>query len=170
MLEKDLEDSFNIRNLNFDDLEKDEEPFDEFFSKINSSSSSSKSIKYHYLCKDCKKFPKINFLGNGLISWFCKCTKEKKKEEIILIKDAYNYMINIEEANEDIFKCKKHKRKYDLYCQNCKKNLCYFCQTKCYEQNHSLIHNNNPEVFDKALFIKKKIKEQKCNKSKNKKI
>ena len=143
----------------FSQEEEKDEPFQADCSSINSFSIPNESIKYHYTCNRCNYFPIISFIDKEKIKWCCQNDCENNNK-IILIQDVFNYITPMTN-NINYIKCKMHKRLYDLYCEEYKRNRCYFCQKKCYDKGHNLIHNNNPKTFNKASFIVKKIKEAK---------
>ena len=115
MLEKNEENLYDSDSISIAD-----NPDEIYYQDIDSSYNSNQSIKYHYLCKECKTFPNITYFDKEKIKWCCReeeCINHNKE---ILIKDIYNY-ITPKKNNIINLKCKKHNRQYDLYCEKCKK-------------------------------------------------
>ena len=95
---------------------------------------------YHYLCRKCFTFPKIEIIDQNTIKYRCLCLKKgKEKEEIMKIKDLINKIKNEENINNKELKgliCNEHEQEFRYYCPDCRMHICKDCceshfQKKC---------------------------------------
>ena len=130
--------------------------------------------QYHYLCRECHKFPLIDFCKDiKYIKYTCSCVNNKK----ILIKDLneeinknssllLNSFISINENNEikeDYIKglsCVEHNKSFNSFCKTCFKNICENCSL-----DHQFCETENFQKIDedKMDILIKKIKEKNIN-------
>jgi surface protein len=129
---------------------------------------------YHYLCRKCFTFPKIEIIDQNTIKYRCLCLKKGKekeeKEEIMKIKDLINKIKNEENINNKELKgliCNEHEQEFRYYCPDCRMHICKDCceshfQKKC--KYHFVVFDfNNYDTRKKA----KKLVHYFNNKQKN---
>ena len=115
---------------------------------------------YHFLCKNCKEFPKISFVKKK-IAFDCGCKHSPKEYFIKDIFDKYLYFG--EEKNiQQKLNCPEHVyEKLTYYCKSCKKSICQKClREKCifqHQEKVKLLADKN--IIEKANYIKKYVKE-----------
>ena len=124
-------------------------------SDISSIKKSKFSQNYHFLCKFCQKIPKVRFIQNNKINFFCECEKSPREINITKIFELlFNSLEDDIDINE-ILKCYMHKdEKYILYCKKCNKNLCFKCVNEFIDEHGE--HNQDLISF---AFDKKTINE-----------
>ena len=126
---------------------------------------SSYSVRnHHFICKNCKTIPQINFISFKTIDYSCSCCntynisldkvrigsimkdiKKGEKEQKEDKKDEEEDFSNIE--LENYFKCQKHKENFLYYCKTCEENICRECLRERYLHQYHIIF-----FFDLYLF------------------
>ena len=89
-----------------------------------------------------------------------KASSDSNTQNINTISESSDEKIhNIFDNEEKQFKCNLHKELYNMYCEQCKKNICMICEK---------VHINHKKIsFGEILFDNNKLKEEK-NKLRNK--
>lgn len=110
-------------------------------------------INDHFICRNCKTVPIINFVSLKNVDCSCSCYEIKNMS----INDVFiKYIVrDIEVENgeivnnniENYLKCNKHMKNYLYYCKICQKNLCRNCLS---ETNIHKIHSLF--IFDLNIF------------------
>ena len=97
----------------------------------------------HFLCKICKKAPKLQIdeINKKFIVQCHQNDNEKKLLEIQNLKEDYIVEDDDNDDNE-ILQCKEHLKNFKDYCQFCKKNYCEDCQ-RC---NHQKLNIDNKNI------------------------
>ena len=103
----------------------------------------------HFLCKNCRSIPTIEFINVLNIIYTCGCYKNYQINILNFFDDT---LLNIDEKSEeqnkiiiDSFYCKKHKKqKFLYYCKKCNISVCRKCLRK--EKEHI---DHNFYIFDK---------------------
>ena len=120
------------------------------FMNLNEYESLEKIDLAKIICGNCKEKNKHNCYGQEFYFCFnckinlCPLCKLKHEEKHRIVKyDEKNYI------------CEKHKENFILYCQECKKNLCFQCDT---ELGHRL-EQNKFSLQDKIIEKPKLLKE-----------
>ena len=147
----DLYDSESLDNNSFNRFKENLQK------KIKLSSYSVRNL--HFICKNCKTIPQINFISFKAMDYSCSCynsynisldkviteniMKDKKEGEKEQKEDKKD-----EEENfpENYFKCQKHKKNFLYYCKTCKENICRECLREKY------LHQYHNIFFDLYLF------------------
>ena len=149
---RDTEDSFSLDNLSFNKFRANLKELKDWklfpYSEIND----------HFICKNCKNIPIINFTSLENVDYSCSCCKVNNKEikNIIYENIIKENEENEEEKNNDTLdsqelenylKCKKHKKIFLYYCKTCEENICREClREKYFHQYHNIF------FFDLYLF------------------
>ena len=97
----------------------------------------------HFLCKICKKAPKLQIdeINKKFIVQCHQNDNEKKLLEIQNLKEDYIVEDDDNDDNE-ILQCQEHLKNFKDYCQFCKKNYCEDCQ-RC---NHQKLNIDNKNI------------------------
>jgi hypothetical protein len=97
----------------------------------------------HFLCKICKKAPKLQIdeINKKFIVQCHQNDNEKKLLEIQNLKEDYIVEDDDNDDNE-ILQCQEHLKNFKDYCQFCKKNYCEECQ-RC---NHQKLNIDNKNI------------------------
>lgn len=97
----------------------------------------------HFLCKICKKAPKLQIdeINKKFIVQCHQNDNEKKLLEIQNLKEDYIVEDDDNDDNE-ILQCQEHLKNFKDYCQFCKKNYCEDC-IRC---NHRKLNIDNKNI------------------------
>ena len=100
-------------------------------------------INDHFLCKICKKAPKLQIdeINKKFIVQCHQNDNEKKLLEIQNLKEDYIVEDDDNDDNE-ILQCQEHLKNFKDYCQFCKKNYCEDCK-RC---NHKKLNIDNKNI------------------------
>ena len=139
------------------------------------------------VCKKCNEINKIKIISNWndrSISVSFVCNHERNKQEKL---EQVDYCLNCQKNIEDFkgcnelkheiikketlyFYCKKHKKKFDSYCDECKQNLCEECNCShkdiksCYEYYFSFSQIDELiSIFDEVKNFISLIYSLDCN-------
>ena len=160
--------SFLSNNIisNNDSISLDSNSFNRFKENLQKTIKlSTYSVSnHHFICKNCKKIPQINFISFKIMDYSCSCfkadkisidkvrvenimkfrkkgEKEKKEDKV----DEEGDFLNIE--SENYFKCQKHEGNFIYYCRTCEENICRQClRERYFHQYHNIF------FFDLYLY------------------
>ena len=106
----------------------------------------------HFLCKICKKAPKLQIdeINKKFIVQCHQNDNEKKLLEIQNLKEDYIVEDDDNDDNE-ILQCQEHLKNFKDYCQFCKKNYCEDCK-RC---NHKKLNIDNKNIQNHIKQLEK---------------
>jgi len=104
----------------------------------------------HFLCKICKKAPKLQIdeINKKFIVQCHQNDNEKKLLEIQNLKEDYIVEDDDNDDNE-ILQCQDHSKNFKDYCQFCKKNYCEDCK-RC---NHKKLNIDNKNIQNHIIQL-----------------
>ena len=91
-----------------------------------------------FICKECNNQLKLT-KGKFIFSFNVECCNNHKIENIDL-----DDLLNMEKSNQDIFKCKNHKKKNSIHCFDCDEDICFHC--------YNDIHKGHKIEYLKTLY------------------
>ena len=157
--------SSNINTVNNNDSKINNNKGKKDNTSENKDKNSSKQFNVAFYCETCKRIPVIFFSEKSpKIVKYCDTNKKtelinpsnllnminvkhNKKKDILL--DIPNFIENNIDSGE--FICVKHGKEFINYCEDCRKNICYYCSQEHFE--HKVIH------FSQLLPSNKDIRE-----------
>lgn len=158
---KDIYDSIYLDNKSYDN--KSYNKFIENMKEVKMKKFSTYcDINDHFICKNCKYVPIINFVSFQEIEYSCSCYKVNRisinqimNETIIKEKEANEIEKESKKdksrelfiTTEKYLKCQKHMKSFLYYCKTCEENICREClRERYFHQYHNIF------FFDLYLY------------------